>query len=77
VQHPVLTKPPLPEAVPKPKEMYLTKEERKKLRRQRKQEAEKEKQEKIRMGLMAPPPPKGPPRAARADAGPLTRRGVQ
>ena len=39
--------------------VLLNDQERKKLRRQRKLEAEKEKQEKIRLGLMAPPAPKG------------------
>jgi len=37
----------------------LTKDERKKLRRQNRTEAQKELQEKIRLGLMAPPEPKG------------------
>eukprot|EP00917_Polyrhabdina_sp_WS-2016_P003283 GHVP01007319.1.p1 GENE.GHVP01007319.1~~GHVP01007319.1.p1 ORF type:complete len:652 (+),score=173.97 GHVP01007319.1:27-1958(+) len=38
--------------------VYLTKEERKKLRRRKRQEKEKDKQDKIRMGLLPPPPPK-------------------
>ena len=39
--------------------VMLTKDERKKLRRQNRTEAQKELQEKIRLGLMAPPEPKG------------------
>lgn len=39
--------------------LYLTKKERKKLRRQNRREAWKEKQEKIRLGLEPPPEPKG------------------
>lgn len=39
--------------------IYLTKEERKKLRRQNRREAEKELQEKIRLGLAPPMEPKG------------------
>lgn len=38
--------------------IYLTPEERKKLRRQRRLEAQKELQEKIALGLLPPPPPK-------------------
>ncbi|CAL1277740.1 unnamed protein product [Larinioides sclopetarius] len=38
--------------------LYLTKKERKKLRRQNRREAWKEKQEKIRLGLEPPPEPK-------------------
>lgn len=38
--------------------IYLTPEERKKLRRQRRLEAQKELQEKISLGLIPPPPPK-------------------
>lgn len=38
--------------------VFLTKEERKKLRRQNRREAWKEEQEKIRLGLEAPPEPK-------------------
>lgn len=39
--------------------VYLTKKERKKLRRQNRQENQKEVTEKIRLGLMPPPEPKG------------------
>ena len=38
--------------------IFLTKQERKKIRTQRRREQEKEKQEKIRLGLEPPPPPK-------------------
>lgn len=38
--------------------VFLTKQERKKLRRQNRREAWKEKQEKIRIGLEPPPEPK-------------------
>lgn len=41
-----------------PLNIYLTKEERKKLRRQRRLEAQRELQEKIALGLLPPPPPK-------------------
>ena len=40
-------------------QVFLTKKERKKIRMQRRRAEEKEKQEKIRLGLIAPPPPKG------------------
>lgn len=39
--------------------VYLTKKERKKLRRQTRQETQKDITEKIRLGLMPPPEPKG------------------
>ena len=39
--------------------IMLTKKERKKLRRQTRMEVQKEQQEKIRLGLVAPPEPKG------------------
>lgn len=58
VEHPTMMKPPAePEkeiAIP----VYLTKKERKKLRRQNQTEAQKELQEKIRLGLVPPPEPK-------------------
>ncbi|SOV81731.1 U4/U6 small nuclear ribonucleoprotein PRP3, putative [Plasmodium reichenowi] len=38
--------------------MFLTPQERKKLRKRKRQEKEREKQDKIRIGLMPPPPPK-------------------
>lgn len=38
---------------------YLTKKERKKIRRINRREALKDEQEKIRLGLMPPPEPKG------------------
>ena len=37
---------------------YLTKDERKKIRRQKRLEREKDKQDKIKLGLIQPPPPK-------------------
>ncbi|KPM11947.1 U4/U6 small nuclear ribonucleoprotein Prp3-like protein [Sarcoptes scabiei] len=48
IEHPIQIKPPL----------FLTKKEKKKLRRQNRREAWKEKQEKIRLGLEPPPEPK-------------------
>ncbi|CAI9736354.1 U6 small nuclear ribonucleoprotein Prp3-like [Octopus vulgaris] len=58
VEHPTMMKPPAePEkeiAIP----VYLTKKERKKLRRQNQTETQKELQEKIRLGLVPPPEPK-------------------
>lgn len=39
-------------------QVFLTKKERKKLRRQNRREAWKEEQEKIRLGLEPPPEPK-------------------
>lgn len=40
-------------------QVFLTKEEKKKLRRQNRREIQREQQEKIRLGLMPPPEPKG------------------
>ncbi|KAK3597920.1 hypothetical protein CHS0354_042261 [Potamilus streckersoni] len=58
VEHPAqmrpLAEPTKQVAIP----VYLTKKERKKLRRQNRGEAQKEVQEKIRLGLMPPPDPK-------------------
>ncbi|KAJ3618761.1 hypothetical protein Zmor_008753, partial [Zophobas morio] len=57
VEHPELIDPPIIEKkLPVP--IYLTKEERIKIRRQRRREAELEKREKIRMGLVLPDDPK-------------------
>eukprot|EP00124_Ichthyophonus_hoferi_P003969 Ihof_evm3s388 gene=Ihof_evmTU3s388 len=58
IEHPIPIEPPAeaPKNITVP--VYLTKEEKKKIRRQKRREAEQEKQEKIRMGLMAPPDPK-------------------
>ncbi|CAC5421964.1 unnamed protein product [Mytilus coruscus] len=58
VEHPIQMKPPAePDKEPEIP-VYLTKKERKKLRRQNRQEAQKEEQEKIRLGLLPPPEPK-------------------
>ncbi|KAI0978586.1 hypothetical protein GJ496_007402 [Pomphorhynchus laevis] len=59
VEHPMQIKPqashnPMDNALP----VYLTKHERKKLRRQNRAEALREQQEKIRLGLIQPPEPK-------------------
>lgn len=59
VEHPSQIKPrtrnnPLDEALP----VYLTRKERRKLRRQNRAEALREQQEKIRLGLIQPPEPK-------------------
>ncbi|KAF4638177.1 pre-mRNA processing factor PRP3 [Toxoplasma gondii] len=58
VEHPVPVRPVLDASTNVIINMYLTKQERKKLRRRKRQEKEREKQDKIRMGLMPPPPPK-------------------
>jgi len=55
IQHPVTFEPPEDKtSIP----VYLTQQERKKMRTQRRKAAEQEKQEKIQLGLMEPPPPK-------------------
>lgn len=58
VEHPIQMKAPTAMAKPVLLPVYLTKKERKKLRRQNRREAWKEKQEKIRLGLEPPPEPK-------------------
>lgn len=58
IEHPVQLKPPSEPAKPIPLPVFLTKKEKKKLRRQNRREAWKEKQEKIRLGLEPPPEPK-------------------
>ncbi|PHJ20856.1 pre-mrna processing factor prp3 [Cystoisospora suis] len=58
VEHPVPVKPAIDPVTNVIINMYLTRQERKKLRRRKRQEKEREKQDKIRMGLMPPPPPK-------------------
>ncbi|GIY21327.1 hypothetical protein CEXT_542202 [Caerostris extrusa] len=58
VEHPIQMKPPCDSSQPVFIPLYLTKKERKKLRRQNRREAWKEKQEKIRLGLEPPPEPK-------------------
>ncbi|KAK3102455.1 hypothetical protein FSP39_011493 [Pinctada imbricata] len=58
VEHPTQMKPPAEPDKEPIVPVYLTKKERKKLRRQNRQEAQKELTEKIRLGLMPPPEPK-------------------
>ncbi|XP_071098058.1 U4/U6 small nuclear ribonucleoprotein Prp3-like [Haliotis cracherodii] len=58
VEHPAQLRPPAEPTKEISIPVYLTKKERKKLRRQNRQEAEKELQEKIRLGLQPPPEPK-------------------
>ncbi|XP_041356451.1 U4/U6 small nuclear ribonucleoprotein Prp3-like [Gigantopelta aegis] len=58
VEHPIQMRPPAESPTEVSIPVYLTKKERKKLRRQNRQEAEKEIQEKIRIGLLPPPEPK-------------------
>lgn len=58
VEHPTQMRPPTDPLKPVYMQMFLTSQERKKLRRQNRREAWKEDQEKIRLGLEAPPEPK-------------------
>ncbi|OMJ15892.1 U4/U6 small nuclear ribonucleoprotein Prp3 [Smittium culicis] len=61
IQHPIPIQPPSEnkdKIITKPKTLFLTKKEMKKMRRQRRQELLKDKQEKIRMGLLEPDAPK-------------------
>ncbi|XP_026477279.1 U4/U6 small nuclear ribonucleoprotein Prp3 [Ctenocephalides felis] len=58
VEHPTQMRPPTETNKPVYMPVFLTKKERKKLRRQNRREAWKEEQEKIRLGLEAPPEPK-------------------
>lgn len=58
IEHPMQMKPPSEPAKPILLPVFLTKKEKKKLRRQNRREAWKEKQEKIRLGLEPPPEPK-------------------
>ncbi|XP_032599005.1 U4/U6 small nuclear ribonucleoprotein Prp3 isoform X2 [Drosophila grimshawi] len=58
IEHPTQMKPPNEPLKPVYLPVFLTKKERKKLRRQNRREAWKEEQEKIRLGLAAPPEPK-------------------
>ncbi|XP_034945371.1 uncharacterized protein Prp3 [Chelonus insularis] len=58
VEHPIQVKPPTESLKPVYMPVFLTKKERKKLRRQNRREAWKEEQEKIRLGLEPPPEPK-------------------
>ncbi|XP_053598579.1 U4/U6 small nuclear ribonucleoprotein Prp3 [Microplitis demolitor] len=58
VEHPIQMRPPTESSKPVYMPVFLTKKERKKLRRQNRREAWKEEQEKIRLGLEPPPEPK-------------------
>ena len=58
IQHPVPIKPLGGEKEPEPLKMYLTKKERKRIRRTTRHEREMEKRDKIMMGLIPPPEPK-------------------
>lgn len=58
VEHPTQIRPPTDPLKPIYMPVFLTKKERKKLRRQNRRETWKEEQEKIRLGLEAPPEPK-------------------
>ncbi|XP_052755083.1 U4/U6 small nuclear ribonucleoprotein Prp3 [Galleria mellonella] len=58
VEHPQQLRPPTEALKPTYMPVFLTKKERKKLRRQSRREAWKEEQEKVRLGLEAPPEPK-------------------
>ncbi|XP_037813675.1 U4/U6 small nuclear ribonucleoprotein Prp3 isoform X1 [Lucilia sericata] len=58
IEHPTQMKPPNEPLKPVYLPVFLTKKERKKLRRQNRREAWKEEQEKIRLGLVQPPEPK-------------------
>ncbi|XP_014219797.1 U4/U6 small nuclear ribonucleoprotein Prp3 [Copidosoma floridanum] len=58
VEHPAQMRPPTEPTKPIEIPVFLTKKERKKLRRQNRREAWKEEQEKIRLGLEPPPEPK-------------------
>uniref|UniRef100_A0A1A9WSR4 Uncharacterized protein n=1 Tax=Glossina brevipalpis TaxID=37001 RepID=A0A1A9WSR4_9MUSC len=58
IEHPTQMKPPNEPLKPVYLPVFLTKKERKKLRRQNRREAWKEDQEKIRLGLVATPEPK-------------------
>lgn len=58
IEHPTQMKPPNEPLKPVYLPVFLTKKERKKLRRQNRREAWKEEQEKIRLGLIPPPEPK-------------------
>lgn len=58
IEHPMQMKPPAEPSKPIPLPVFLTKKEKKKLRRQNRREAWKEMQEKIRLGLEPAPEPK-------------------
>ncbi|XP_022644117.1 U4/U6 small nuclear ribonucleoprotein Prp3-like isoform X2 [Varroa jacobsoni] len=58
VEHPIQMKAPTDTGKPPVLPVFLTKKERKKLRRQNRREVQKEKMERIRLGLEPPPEPK-------------------
>ncbi|XP_071941694.1 U4/U6 small nuclear ribonucleoprotein Prp3-like [Antedon mediterranea] len=58
VEHPIQLKPPSDKDKAVEVPIFLTKKERKKMRRQSRREADLEKQEKVRLGLEPPPEPK-------------------
>ncbi|KAG2736505.1 hypothetical protein G9P44_000595 [Scheffersomyces stipitis] len=58
IQHPVFIPPPWEKLNPEAKPMYLTKKERKRIRKNERSEKHKDKQDRIKLGLDAPPPPK-------------------
>nr|POE52000.1 u4/u5/u6 small nuclear ribonucleoprotein prp3 [Quercus suber] len=58
IVHPIMLQAPQDKLQPAPKPLMLTPKEQKKLRRQRRLADLKEEQAKIRLGLVAPPPPK-------------------
>lgn len=58
IEHPLEVKCPSDPTKPVSLQVFLTKRERKKLRRMNRRETWKEKQEKIRLGLEPPPEPK-------------------
>uniref|UniRef100_A0A914XZX4 Pre-mRNA-splicing factor 3 domain-containing protein n=1 Tax=Panagrolaimus superbus TaxID=310955 RepID=A0A914XZX4_9BILA len=58
IEHPIQLKAPDEPVIPTMLKVYLTKKERKKLRRQNRREILKEEAEKVRLGLKPPPEPK-------------------
>lgn len=58
VEHPIQLKPPTEPVHTQYLKVYLTKKEKRKLRRQNRREIQREQQEKIRLGMAAPPEPK-------------------
>lgn len=58
IQRPALLSAPLDDLQVQPRPLFLTMEERKKLRRQRRLAEHREQQERIKLGLLPPPPPK-------------------
>ena len=58
IEHPEQQAPPGEAPAPDAIGLYLTKKERKKMRRLNRKEVQKEEQEKVRLGLLPPPEPK-------------------